>query len=57
MTAPIRHAARTIACRLGREDIVSKRRDAPYQHGRSRTWLKVKNPASPAMTWVWEERF
>jgi len=23
-------------------------RDMPYQHGRSRAWLKVKNPASPA---------
>ena len=31
----------------GSEGIVSKRRDAPYQHGRSRTWLKTKNPASP----------
>jgi hypothetical protein len=38
------------------EGIVSKRRDRPYQHGRSRSWLKVKNPASPAMTRVWEER-
>jgi ATP-dependent DNA ligase len=36
------------ACRLGLEGIVSKRRGAPYQHGRSRTWLKVKNRASPA---------
>jgi bifunctional non-homologous end joining protein LigD len=45
------------ACKLGLEGIVSKRRDARYQHGRSRAWLKVKNPASPAMTRVWEERF
>jgi ATP-dependent DNA ligase len=36
------------ACRLGLEGIVSKRRDMPYRHGRLRTWLKVKNPASPA---------
>jgi ATP-dependent DNA ligase len=28
--------------------IVSKRRDKPYEHGRSRMWLKIKNPASPA---------
>jgi ATP-dependent DNA ligase len=34
------------ACKLGLEGIVSKRRDAPYQHGRSRTWLKIKNPAA-----------
>jgi ATP-dependent DNA ligase len=45
------------ACKLGLEGIVSKRRHACYQHGRSRTWLKVKNPASPAMTRIWEERF
>src|SRR3954469_6062585 len=30
------------ACALGLEGIVSKRRDAPYRSGRSRTWLKVK---------------
>ena len=32
------------ACRLGLEGIVSKRRDARYRSGRSRTWLKIKNP-------------
>ena len=30
------------ACALGVEGIVSKRRDARYETGRSRTWLKVK---------------
>src|SRR5262249_12810945 len=30
------------ACTLGVEGIVSKRRDAPYEPTRSRTWLKVK---------------
>ena len=30
------------ACALGLEGIVSKRRDAPYRSGRSRTWLKIK---------------
>ena len=45
------------ACALGFEGIVSKRRDAPYRHGRSRTWLKVKNPESPAALRVWEDRF
>jgi bifunctional non-homologous end joining protein LigD len=44
-------------CRLGLEGIVSKRRDKPYRHGRSREWLKIKNPESPAMQRVWEERF
>lgn len=36
------------ACRLGLEGIVSKRRDKPYQAGRSKHWIKFKNPASPA---------
>jgi bifunctional non-homologous end joining protein LigD len=30
------------ACRNGAEGIVSKQADAPYQSGRSRSWLKVK---------------
>jgi ATP-dependent DNA ligase len=29
--------------------LVSKRRDRPYRAGRSPHWVKVKNPASPAM--------
>jgi bifunctional non-homologous end joining protein LigD len=37
------------ACKLGLEGIVSKRRDAPYRSGRSKAWLKTKNPDSPAM--------
>jgi ATP-dependent DNA ligase len=31
------------------EDIVSKRRDLPYRSGRCRAWVKIKNPASPAV--------
>jgi hypothetical protein len=27
-----------------------KRRDLPYQSGKSKLWLKFKNPNSPAMT-------
>jgi len=30
------------ACRMGLEGIVSKRRDLPYEPGRSRNWLKTK---------------
>jgi len=30
------------ACGLGLEGVVSKRGDAPYQSGRTRTWLKIK---------------
>jgi bifunctional non-homologous end joining protein LigD len=37
------------ACTFGLEGIVSKRRDHPYQSGRSTSWLKIKNPDSPAM--------
>jgi bifunctional non-homologous end joining protein LigD len=34
---------------MGLEGIVSKRLSAPYRSGRSRDWIKVKNPDSPAM--------
>jgi hypothetical protein len=34
---------------MGLEGIVSKRTDAPYRSGPSRTWLKSKNPASAAV--------
>jgi ATP-dependent DNA ligase len=37
------------ACRMGLEGIVSKRLSAPYRSGRSRDWIKVKNPRGPAM--------
>ena len=37
------------ACRMGLEGIVSKRIDAPYRSGRSKTWLKSKNPLSEAV--------
>jgi bifunctional non-homologous end joining protein LigD len=43
------------ACRLGLEGIVSKRRDAPYRSGRSKAWLKIKNPESSAMLRLQEE--
>jgi ATP-dependent DNA ligase len=37
------------ACRLVLEGLVSKRRDRPYQAGRSKHWIKVKNRKHPAM--------
>lgn len=37
------------ACRMGLEGIVSKRKDSPYRSGRSRDWLKMKNPACEAV--------
>jgi hypothetical protein len=36
-------------CRLGLGGVVSKRQDAPYRSGPSKTWLKSKNPASEAV--------
>jgi bifunctional non-homologous end joining protein LigD len=32
------------ACELGLEGIVSKRKGSFYKSGRSRNWLKTKNP-------------
>jgi bifunctional non-homologous end joining protein LigD len=37
------------ACKMGLEGIVSKRRDFPYRSGRTKSWVKTKNPCSPAM--------
>ncbi len=37
------------ACRLGLEGIVSKRLGSHYVSGRSRYWLKFKNPNAPAV--------
>ena len=42
------------ACRMGLEGLVSKRRDRPYQAGRSKHWVKVKNRKHPAMSRVME---
>jgi bifunctional non-homologous end joining protein LigD len=40
------------ACLTGLEGLVSKCRDRPYQGGRSKHWLKVKNRKHPAMSRV-----
>ena len=42
------------ACDKGLEGLVSKRRDRPYQSGRSKYWTKVKNRQHPAMERVME---
>lgn len=34
------------ACRKGWEGVIAKRRDAPYEHRRSKVWLKMKCEAS-----------
>jgi bifunctional non-homologous end joining protein LigD len=43
------------ACALGCEGIVSKRVSSPYRGGRSVHWLKIKNPAAPAVRRLEEE--
>ena len=43
--------------KLGLEGVVSKRADAPYRSGPSRTWLKSKNPASEAVRREREEEW
>ena len=43
------------ACALGCEGIVSKRLGSPYRAGRSAHWLKIKNPAAPAVRRLEEE--
>jgi bifunctional non-homologous end joining protein LigD len=45
------------ACALGCEGIVSKKLGSPYRSGRSDTWLKVKNPAAPAVIREAEEEW
>ena len=35
-------------CKLGLEGIVSKKLDAPYRSGTSKSWVKIKNPKAPA---------
>ena len=35
-------------CKLGLEGIVSKKLYAPYRSGPSKSWIKTKNPKSPA---------
>jgi len=44
-------------CRLGLEGIVSKRLNAPYRSGPSKTWLKSKNPLSEAVRREREEEW
>jgi ATP-dependent DNA ligase len=37
------------ACKMGLEGIVSKRLGSHYRSGRSKDWLKMKNPEAPAV--------
>jgi len=42
------------ACKMGLEGLVSKRRYRPYQAGRPKHWVKIKNRKHPAMSRVME---
>ena len=44
-------------CDLGLEGIVSKKLNAPYRSGPSKSWIKIKNPKAPAATRVLEGTF
>ena len=44
-------------CKLGLEGVVSKRIGSIYKSGPSKTWVKVKNPKSPAYTRAKDETF
>ena len=44
-------------CDLGLEGIVSKKLNAPYRSGPSKSWIKVKNPKAPAATRFLEGTF
>jgi ATP-dependent DNA ligase len=45
------------ACKLGCEGIVSKRLGSHYRSGRVKHWLKIKNPAAPAVRREAEEEW
>jgi bifunctional non-homologous end joining protein LigD len=47
-------AAFRLVCAMGLEGIVAKRRDRSYRSGRTKDWIKVKNPDAPAATRVIE---
>ena len=53
------HGERMFAavCDLGLEGIVSKKLDAPYRSGPSKSWIKVKNPKAAAATRVLDGAF
>jgi len=45
------------ACALGCEGIVSKQLGSPYRPGRADVWVKIKNPAAPAVKREAEEEW
>jgi bifunctional non-homologous end joining protein LigD len=57
----VEHAAAMVAScttlKLGLEGIVSKRLTAPYKSGPCKSWIKVRNPQSPADLRIIDEMF
>jgi bifunctional non-homologous end joining protein LigD len=49
VVALVGHSDFQHACALGCDGVVSKRLGSPYRAGRSAHWLKIKNPATPAV--------
>jgi len=45
------------ACKMGLEGIVSKRLGSSYRSGRSKDWLKFRNPEAPAVKREAEEEW
>jgi ATP-dependent DNA ligase len=45
------------ACKLGCEGIMSKRLGSTYRSGQSKHWVRVKNPAAPAVRREAEEEW
>src|SRR5262249_43129978 len=51
-----------VACRMGLDGIVSKRRDMGYMAGKCKGWVKVENPNAPARLrlahddWTWNRK-
>jgi ATP-dependent DNA ligase len=45
------------ACQMGLEGVVSKRLGSRYRSGRSKDWLKFKNPDAPAVRREAEEEW
>ena len=46
-----------LACKMELEGVVSKRTDLPYRSGRSKAWIKVRNPKAPAATRIEDGTF
>jgi bifunctional non-homologous end joining protein LigD len=51
------HTEGDVVCKLGLEGIISKRLDAPYRSGPSKSWIKTKNPKAAAAMRIIDRNF